>query len=400
MAPHPPLNLTAAPVAPERRVPGCYAQSGRVLPSGPAHRPEHTNLTPELPRVPVTRAVRAVLDGIVVPSGRDLESTATARDLAEALGIPVILLRSDVTSPADAKTCLGGATGAVATVPRDLCKYFFGLQLAEPWGGADQKFVHTAFKRNAGLRIGRRLGWRTMLFLDDDVRGLDPDQLLGAAQAMRANSFRAAAYLLDDFPDNSVVCHLRREVDLPQGISAGGAALLVDLDGELPFFPPVYNEDWLFLRQWTAEGLVARAGRLSQEPYEPFADPDRARREEFGDVLAEGLFELIQRGRGVEVAQSWQLWAEVLRARWSMLLDIGWRISGLAPGPEQRLYQHSWLAAWNALQDLRGHHFSTFVRLWQADQEQWNLQLDLLTKPGDLAEVLWSEGLSDVFIGA
>ncbi len=59
----------------------------------------------------------------------------------------------------------------------------------------------------------------------------------------------SVSWPLIDFPDNSVVHHARRDyLGRPQTCFVGGGALLVRLAGRVPpGFPPVYNEDWLFL---------------------------------------------------------------------------------------------------------------------------------------------------------
>ena len=64
-------------------------------------------------------------------------------------------------------------------------------------------------------------------------------------------------------------------------------------DVPLPFFPDIYNEDWFFFSKAVAHYELGNVGDAKQRSYEPFADPERARHEEFGDLLAEGLFSLI-----------------------------------------------------------------------------------------------------------
>jgi hypothetical protein len=55
----------------------------------------------------------------------------------------------------------------------------------------------------------------------------------------------------------------------------------------------VYNEDWFFFSRAVARHDLLSVGVATQSPYEPFADPRRAAHEEFGDLLAEGLYALI-----------------------------------------------------------------------------------------------------------
>jgi hypothetical protein len=145
-----------------------------------------------------------------------------------------------------------------------------------------------ARKRNVGLLLARLCGWRTIMFLDDDIRDVTASAASGAA-ALTAR-FQAAGFKIGNYPDNSVVCHAHRLAGGSQDVFPGGSALLVDVTRCDTLFPPVYNEDWLFLFDAAQRRSVAVAGTLSQLEYRPFAHPRRAASEEFGDVIAEGLY--------------------------------------------------------------------------------------------------------------
>jgi hypothetical protein len=113
---------------------------------------------------------------------------------------------------------------------------------------------------------------------------------------MELGSYQIAGLRCLDYPDNSVTCHARRLVGLPQDNFVTGAALGVNCsDRPLPFFPDIYNEDWFFFSQRAAAREVALVGDAIQERYDPYAFPIRAEQEEFGDLLAEGLFALFAR---------------------------------------------------------------------------------------------------------
>jgi hypothetical protein len=58
----------------------------------------------------------------------------------------------------------------------------------------------------------------------------------------------------------------------------------------MSFFPDLYNEDWFFLLDESRLRPVTVTGTALQKAYDPFASAERARMEEFGDVLAEGIF--------------------------------------------------------------------------------------------------------------
>ncbi len=83
-----------------------------------------------------------------------------------------------------------------------------------------------------------------------------------------------------------------------QDVFVTGAVLGVHCNNlPLSFFPDIYNEDWFFFAKEAAARRLPRVGTARQAEYDPFASPERARREEFGDLLAEGLFALFGEAR-------------------------------------------------------------------------------------------------------
>ena len=79
------------------------------------------------------------------------------------------------------------------------------------------------------------------------------------------------------------------------------------------FFPDIYYEDWLFFYDAASAGRLGTSRRkVTQLAYNPFADPQRAAWQEFGDVLAEGLYALLDFGISIE---------DVTGDHWSYFLD-------------------------------------------------------------------------------
>ena len=118
-----------------------------------------------------------------------------------------------------------------------------------------------------------------------------------------------------DFADNSVIGHARRFNRREQSVLLGAGALLVRCDRQLSFFPRVYNEDWLFLigqAMLSTEPLRATgwAGNVGRDPYQPFHQ-GRAKREEIGDTLAEGLMNLLEyHGRDLASYSTIDFWRQ------------------------------------------------------------------------------------------
>jgi hypothetical protein len=145
-------------------------------------------------------------------------------------------------------------------------------------------------KRNLGLLVARLHGWNKIAFVDDDVT--DTGNI--ARLAWELEQHQVAGMLVRRHPDNSVVCHARRLAGLAQEVFVTGAVLGVHCNSlPLSFFPDIYNEDWFFFASEAAARRLPQVGNARQLIYDPFASTDRARREEFGDLLAEGLYALI-----------------------------------------------------------------------------------------------------------
>ena len=110
------------------------------------------------------------------------------------------------------------------------------------------------------------------------------------------------------FPDHSVVCHAYRQAGGEQQSFIGGGALAVEVKRSKSFFPDIYNDDWFFLldgSKWLQP--IAVRGQVIQQPYDPFRTPDRARAEELGDVLAEGIYWLLDQDRSFQRGRSGSL---------------------------------------------------------------------------------------------
>ncbi len=232
-------------------------------------------------------------------------------------------------------------------------------------------------------------GWNTILYLDDDIRDLSADTLTAAAALTR--NFRAIGFQLDYFPDNSVVCHANRLASGKQDVFPGGSALIINVHESESFFPPIYNEDWLFLFDPLRARSVAVAGSVSQLEYGPFANPRRAASEEFGDLIAEGLYWLIHQAAGLESATS-SYWREALERRSRFIDDIAERLlGGTECSPTVNSALMSLAAAKRRLAAISPLACVSFIRAWRMDLDGWRHRLPdlpLLDAPEDAASFL------------
>jgi hypothetical protein len=267
---------------------------------------------------------RSRLDAIVVPASRPSSGLQNIIDLSAALSVPLVVLcsqQTNVTQVAERVDRTLGARALVVEIP-------VGYELP----GTPQLTSSPVFreasagrssdlsaKRNLGLLLGRLRGWHKLLFVDDDISHLRPTDVGRLNGVLDRNP--VASMTTRMYPDNSVVCHARRLAGFDQDIFVGGAVLGVDLEHpELSFFPDIYNEDWFFLARRAASRNLPKVGEVRQTEYRPYADPERAAREEFGDLLAEGLYAVFERTAGWEFEDQMALAARP--SYWSAFRDV------------------------------------------------------------------------------
>jgi hypothetical protein len=335
------------------------------------HHLTHRNLlcVPNLP----ANATGSGLDAIIVPTARPSAQLTTAIGYAKELGCALLVLCSRKSTAAHVIALTADAGIDVIAIDvtqrhRSLLPEFTTDALAE------RRFLDTrdtATKRNLALLFADLAGWRRVFFLDDDITVENVDVLRAAARQL--DHVEVAGLRVDEYPDNSVVCHAGRELGHPQQTFIGGGALAVDVAAAAgSFFPHVYNEDWFFLLGDKGLRATAIAGPAKQERYDPYYTRSRARFEEFGDTLAEGVFWLLDEDHKVNDAdrKHWGEFLEHRRAFISGMLDtIG--TSELDPA-RQRKIRGALTAALRRNQRITPELCGAYLDAWREDRTTWH----------------------------
>ena len=387
------------------------------------HQFSHRHLLSRVPEYPPARR-GLPLSGIMVPTHRPAgvgSGLALATRLAQVQNATLLVIRS---GPATRRALprVMGQSGSGRIVVINLPADFESLLQSWECNRLTVARLHRSsdlgLKRNLGLLIGRLCGWQSLLFLDDDIRvtpasgtpmvpgSSDPFLRLDDVLADFENSpdLHAAGYFQRDFDDNSVVCHVRRLVGLPQDTFISGGALAVRCAGPLPMFCAAYNEDWLFFLYLMLNGqhafpssAVKYVGTVHQDEYYPFTS-ERARSEELGDLQAEGLFQLAGEHRGdlIASATSVKFWNQAIQQRRAMIVQLMRRLNRFAGQLDDEKFvdaQTSLAAAWSIYRDRAEDlavQLAEFFEAYLRDQETWARQLDGLT-PDSPAAVLTLE---------
>lgn len=359
----------------------------------PRHHGSHTGLLrPAGP--PAAPAAR--IDAIVVPTSRPASCLRQAIRLARGLDSLVVALCSRSAS-ADEAVAVGADLDArviaidVGGLERRLPLFDTSRLLTQPRFQQFRRTSDLSAKRNLGLLLARVASWQRVLFLDDDIAGVQPAELRSAAGLLPR--FRVVGLKNGGFPDNSVVCHAYRRVGGEQASFIGGGAMLVAPDTFDSYFPNIYSEDWFFLFDAVAAGSVTVGGEMIHKAFDPYADPDRARSEEFGDLVAEGLFGLLDDGDELERADR-EYWRGCLHSRRALIEEVLSRLRHDSEGSQARHIIASLEAARSVSSFITPTLCVDYVRAWHGDRLRWREFLSAVEPGQELEKALADLGLA------
>lgn len=321
------------------------------------------------------------LHAIVVPTARDPGHLAEAARLARSLKCTLVTLHSG-------KRTTAAWTSELLPPDIDLIAIDVAapVRLRLPHWETSRLLSQTIFarrsdlstKRNLALMLGRMLGWSRILFLDDDITAVNPDEIRWASGLLEGNN--AVGLHINGFPDHSVVCHAYRLAGGDQLSFIGGGALAVQTERCNSFFPDIYNDDWFFMLD--PQGLlqpVTQAGRVCQDSFNPFRSPDRARAEEFGDILAEGTYWLLDQGQSVFRADQKHWTAFLIKRRQFIerVLDMTKRHN--FERSEKRRMIAALKGSLGRLTRITPDLCERYLQAWASDRELWQRHLNRLS---------------------
>lgn len=338
----------------------------------------------------------ARLDALVVPSGRPISWLREAMAFADRLQCVLLAVCSKDVSSSDVSYLAEelGVT-AIALDMRD-CERVVPASTAAELIAAERlsRGTDTSRKRNLGLLLARIAGWGRVLLLDDDIHSLDHRDTEAAAGLL--DRYSAVGLANSGFPDNSVVCHAYRAVGGPQEQFIGAGAMTVSPTRSRSLFPDVYNDDWLFVLGDAWPPRVAVTGSMRQKTFDPFASPDRARSEEFGDCIAEGLYWLLDERQPIDRADR-DYWERFLhrRARFIERLINRAERSPIEAALRSRIVR-SLETARQTHSEITPELCTEFVRSWQQDLESWRRYIDEQPTGLGIDQALAELGLADV----
>jgi hypothetical protein len=390
--PWPATGCRSAAISSTREVVRKAVQVSELQPGPDNHHSTHRHLLVQESTVNVRPSQ---VDALVVPASRSVGSLQEAMDVAARLNCILVAICSREVTAAEV-ACLGVDSNVPAIaldmkdcedVLREMSGQALMTEVGLTWT------PDTSRKRNVMLLLSRIAGWERVMFLDDDIDAIHPGYVRSATGFLA--SYRAVGLRNLGFPDNSVVCHAYREVGGRQDQFVGGGALAVSATWTRSFFPAIYNEDWLFL---LGDGplRVAVTGRMRQKAYDPFGDADRARNEEFGDCIAEGMYWLLDEYQPLERADR-QHWEGYLRRRRRFIERLLVRVERQIGDADLKARMVASLSAARDIHaEITADLCTEYVRRWRSDLESWGQLIDDLPTGLGIDRALEHLGLSSV----
>jgi hypothetical protein len=172
--------------------------------------------------------------------------------------------------------------------------------------------------RNYALLLGSMMGKNRLLMIDDDIV-IEDQHLMGRTLSL-LNRFPIVGANTIGMPDFSVTGHIESSLGDSPLTFISGQYMAVDLKVVRWSFPAMYNEDWIFALLHAIGRPVGRYGAVRQLEYDMTSGVlNRAISQEPGELICEGVAELLLEGLKECQLKSEQFWLDILEYRRDLL---------------------------------------------------------------------------------
>lgn len=174
--------------------------------------------------------------------------------------------------------------------------------------------------RNYALILGRVLGFKKALMIDDDILVDNKNTLLKTFDLL--TNFDVVGAKTNGMPDDSVIGHLFRQIGIEQYDFISGQYFGFNVDSISYPFPNIYNEDWILFLLESKRLSLARVSAATQLIYDPLQDIEsKCLFQEPGEVIIEGVIKAMLEENS-DLLVEFEFWSKVLEYRLNTLKKI------------------------------------------------------------------------------
>ncbi|HPX76064.1 MAG TPA: hypothetical protein PLW77_05725 [Bacteroidales bacterium] len=164
------------------------------------------------------------------------------------------------------------------------------------YGNQEIKGWDLPAKRNYSILHSITKGYSNILLIDDDIKIPSTKHIPTCSRGLYDNDIVGS--VVDIFPDASLIDHISIQGGIrPYTPFLSGNFLFTKPFVTKGYFPFIYNEDWLYMVPTLLSRKLANFQSIQQESYNPFFKKNVAIFQEFGEIIAEGVFTLIEKGK-------------------------------------------------------------------------------------------------------
>jgi len=172
--------------------------------------------------------------------------------------------------------------------------------------------------RNFALEHSTLLGYEKVLFVDDDISGIDERIIEDGFESLIGNCFVSCA--LKGVEDDSIVGHIAKQVgfiDNRPKMLSGGFLFLSPFSITHPFYN-IYNEDWILqLHEKDKEQIIIPFSVWHNVDQEVNLTLDQAIFQELGELVVEGLLKSDN-----ALSMNHSFWDSILENRIKFIAEI------------------------------------------------------------------------------
>lgn len=237
-------------------------------------------------------------------------------------------------------------------------------------------------KRNFAIWHAKDVGHQTILLLDDDIRF--KDNFLTFRKMLHAVHQTAitGAYSIGEF-DTSLTGSIAMQYGITRPVFFSGNCLGINLLKFKPFFPNIYNEDWLSILPAILRKEAALVGPVIQLPRRVTCVKDTAKHQEFGEIIADELYSRLEKAHKdncftdfLNLFLNTEHWENVLgdRVRWLSLLRERAKVEDLSSGDKETEVEIL-DAAIDSCGTLKPDDFIGFINKWKIEYSDWEKEI-------------------------